>query len=43
MEGKVIGRFAATGILPKFNEKLVSAGIQLPVEMFDEVVMVEPS
>ena len=41
--GKVMGRFAATGILPKFNEKLVAAGIQLPVELFDEVVMVEPS
>jgi len=40
--GKVMGRFAATGILPKFNEKLIAAGIQLPVELFDEVVMVEP-
>jgi pilus assembly protein CpaF len=39
-EGKVVGRFAATGILPKFNEKLVAAGIRLPVELFDEVVMV---
>ena len=34
----MIGRFAATGILPKFNEKLVAAGIRLPVEMFDEMV-----
>src|SRR5439155_3586147 len=33
-DGKVIGRFAATGILPKFNEKLISAGIRLPVELF---------
>jgi pilus assembly protein CpaF len=41
--GKVMGRFAATGILPKCNEKLIAAGIQLPVEMFDEVVMVEPA
>jgi pilus assembly protein CpaF len=41
--GKVLGRFAATGILPKFNEKLVAAGIQLPVDLFDEVVMIEPS
>jgi pilus assembly protein CpaF len=41
--GKVVGRFAATGILPKFNEKLVAAGIQLPVDLFDELVMVEPS
>jgi pilus assembly protein CpaF len=41
--GKVMGRFAATGILPKFNEKLVAAGIRLPVDLFDEVVLVEPS
>jgi pilus assembly protein CpaF len=40
--GKVMGRFAATGILPKCNDKLIAAGIQLPVELFDEVVMVEP-
>jgi len=37
-EGKVRGRFCATGILPKFNEKLVAAGIRLPVEIFDEVM-----
>jgi pilus assembly protein CpaF len=37
-EGRVLGRFCATGILPKFNEKLVAAGIHLPTEMFDEVV-----
>jgi pilus assembly protein CpaF len=36
--GRVLGRFAATGILPKFNEKLLAAGIRLPSEMFDEVV-----
>jgi pilus assembly protein CpaF len=41
--GKVMGRFAATGILPKCNEKLLAAGIQLPVDTFDEVVMVEKS
>ncbi|HYW44778.1 MAG TPA: CpaF family protein [Bryobacteraceae bacterium] len=39
-EGKVLGRFAATGILPKFNEKLIAAGIRLPVGMFDEIVPV---
>ena len=37
-DGKVLGRFSATGILPKFNEKLVAAGIRLPVEMFDEML-----
>lgn len=36
--GRVLGRFAATGILPKFNEKLLAAGIRLPVELFDEIV-----
>jgi pilus assembly protein CpaF len=39
-DGTVIGRFAATGILPKFNEKLVAAGIRLPVDLFDENVTV---
>ena len=37
-EGRVLGRFAATGILPKFNEKLLAAGIRLPSDMFDEIV-----
>lgn len=39
-EGKVIGRFAATGIRPKFYEKLLSAGIRLRPQIFDEVVEV---
>jgi pilus assembly protein CpaF len=28
-DGRVLGRFAATGIRPKFYEKLLSAGIRL--------------
>ena len=36
--GQVLGRLAATGILPKFNEKLVAAGIRLPLDLFDESV-----
>jgi pilus assembly protein CpaF len=36
--GKVLGRFAASGILPKLNDKLLAAGIRLPLDMFDEVV-----
>ncbi len=32
--GKVRGRFRATGIRPKFTEKLLGAGIRLPMEMF---------
>jgi pilus assembly protein CpaF len=39
-EGRVIGRFAATGIRPKFYEKLLSAGIRLRTEIFEEVVEV---
>jgi pilus assembly protein CpaF len=37
-EGKVIGRFAATGIRPKFYERLLSAGIKLSSSLFDEVI-----
>ena len=39
-EGRVVGRFAATGIRPKFYEKLLSAGIRLRADLFDEVVEV---
>jgi pilus assembly protein CpaF len=37
-DGTVIGRFAATGIRPKFYEKLQSAGIRLRPDLFEEVV-----
>ena len=39
-EGTVVGRFAATGIRPKFYEKLLSAGIRLRADVFDEVLEV---
>ncbi len=39
-EGRVLGRFAATGIRPKFYEKFLAAGIRLNPEMFGEVVEV---
>ncbi|MBK7929996.1 MAG: CpaF family protein [Bryobacterales bacterium] len=39
-EGTVVGRFAATGIRPKFYEKLLSAGIRLRADIFDEVLEV---
>jgi pilus assembly protein CpaF len=39
-DGKVVGRFAATGIRPKFYEKLLSAGIRLRADLFDEVLEV---
>jgi len=39
-DGRIMGRFAATGIRPKFYEKLVAAGIRLRQEVFEEVVEV---
>jgi pilus assembly protein CpaF len=39
-DGRVLGRFAATGIRPKFYEKLLSAGIRLRPDLFDEVLEV---
>ncbi len=35
---EVLGRFAATGIRPKFYEKLLAAGIKLRTDLFDEVL-----
>jgi pilus assembly protein CpaF len=37
-KGQVRGRFKATGIRPKFYERLVAAGIQLPASIFQTVV-----
>jgi pilus assembly protein CpaF len=37
-EGKVAGRFRATGVRPKCWERLRTAGIHLPPDMFDGVV-----
>ena len=39
-DGKVVGRYAATGIRPKFYEKLLAAGIRLRADLFDEVLEV---
>ena len=36
-EGKVTGRFRATGVRPKCAERLTSMGVHLPIEMFDHV------
>jgi pilus assembly protein CpaF len=36
-EGRVVGRFAATGIRPKFYEKILSSGIRLPPDLFESV------
>ncbi len=35
--GEVLGEFIPTGIRPKFAEKLLVSGIQLPVSMFESV------
>ncbi len=37
-DGRVLGRFRATGIRPKFYEKLRAAGYNLPAEMFQTIV-----
>ena len=39
-EGKVAGRFRATGIRPKCTEQLAAAGVHLPMTMFEHVKMV---
>jgi pilus assembly protein CpaF len=39
-EGKVVGRFRATGVRPKVSERLLAAGIRLPAAMFEGVVEV---
>jgi pilus assembly protein CpaF len=36
--GRVTGRFRATGIRPKFYERLRSSGMQLPASIFQTVV-----
>lgn len=37
-DGRVLGRFAATGIRPRFYERMLAQGIQLPAEVFESVV-----
>ncbi|MGH8569846.1 MAG: CpaF family protein, partial [Gammaproteobacteria bacterium] len=34
-EGNVLGEFQATGLVPKFNERLGERGINLAFELFD--------
>jgi pilus assembly protein CpaF len=38
--GRVLGQFSATGIRPKFAEKLKASGISLPANLFDHVVQI---
>jgi len=39
-DGKVKGRFRATGIRPKCAERLASSGVHLPMDMFEHVKLV---
>jgi pilus assembly protein CpaF len=39
-EGKVLGRFRATGVRPKCGERLKASGIHLPANMFEGVTEV---
>jgi pilus assembly protein CpaF len=39
-EGKVTGRFRATGVRPKCAERLTTMGIHLPLDMFEHVHLV---
>jgi pilus assembly protein CpaF len=39
-EGRILGRFTATGIRPKFADKLVASGIQVPAALFEHSVEV---
>jgi len=40
-EGRVVGRFASTGIRPRFYERILAAGIRIPQEVFEENVEIE--
>ena len=39
-EGRVRGRFRATGIRPKCAERLAASGVHLPMDMFEHVQVV---
>jgi pilus assembly protein CpaF len=39
-EGRVVGRFVATGVRPKVCERLRASGIQIRPDMFDGVIEV---
>jgi len=39
-DGKVIGRFRATGVRPKACERLKASGVHLPADMFEGVTEV---
>ena len=36
--GRVLGRFKPSGIRPKFSERVIAAGLELPASLFHTVV-----
>ena len=40
-EGRVCGRFRATGIRPRCSERLATAGVRLPADMFEHVKVIQ--
>ena len=39
-DGKVKGRFKATGIRPKCSDRLAASGVKLPADMFDQIKLI---
>jgi pilus assembly protein CpaF len=39
-EGRVSGRFRATGIRPRCSDRIAACGIQLPTQMFEHSKLV---
>jgi len=39
-DGRVLGRFVATGVRPKFAEKLKASGISVPASYFEHSMSV---
>ncbi len=37
-DGRILGAFSATGIRPKFAEKLQASGINLPANYFEQTL-----
>jgi pilus assembly protein CpaF len=40
-QGKVTGRFRATGIRPKASDRLAASGVQLPMQIFEHVQVIQ--
>jgi pilus assembly protein CpaF len=40
-DGRVQGQFRATGIRPKCSDRLASAGVHLPADLFEHVKVIQ--